>query len=184
MKRKFIIYFITMSTFFVAGCNGCEKVKPITNLGQESVLGSTQENEGMPTNYINAWSDACNFSFELWNDTIYALGGNFIKYKRLNDSLFEVFYPKAALVLHDVSIEKYENNRYISFSNRMMGCCLEPNQNVIHFGPDRLKFLILSKRSVKVLFPKKSIWKISRVSDSEIYIYNDCNRVKYFEFLD
>lgn len=31
MKRKFIIYFITMSTFFVAGCNGCEKVKPITN---------------------------------------------------------------------------------------------------------------------------------------------------------
>jgi hypothetical protein len=184
MKRKFIIYFIKISIFFVAGCNGCGKAKPIKNVVRESVLGSTQENEGMPTNYINAWSDACNFSFELLNDNIYALGGNFIKYKRLNDSLFEVFYPKAALVLHDVSIEKYENNRYISFSNRMMGCCLEPNQNVIYFGPDRLKFQILSKRSIKVFCPKKSIWKISRISDSEIYIYNEWHKVKYSQFSD
>jgi hypothetical protein len=184
MKRKFIIYFIKISIFFVAGCNGCGKAKPIKNAVRESVLGSTQENEGMPTNYINAWSDACNFSFELLNDNIYALGGNFIKYKRLNDSLFEVFYPKAALVLHDVSIEKYENNRYISFSNRMMGCCLEPNQNVIYFGPDRLKFQILSKRSIKVFCPKKSIWKISRISDSEIYIFNEWHKVKYSQFSD
>ena len=183
MKRKFIIYFITISIFFVAGCNGCDKAKSGKNVVRESVLGSAKENQGMPTNYINAWADACNFSFELGNDTIYALGGYFIRYKRLNDSLFEVFYPKTAFVLHDFSIEKYENDRCISFSN-MMGCCLDPNQNVIHFGPDRLKFQILSKRSIKVFCPKKSIWKISRISDSEIYIYNEWNRVKYSEFSD
>jgi len=183
MKRKFIIYFIIISTFFVAGCNGCDKEKTPEDSLRESDLGSAIENQGMPTNYINAWSDGCNFSFELGSDSIHAFGGTFIRYKRLNDSLFEVFYPKTALVLHDVSIKKYENDRWISFS-KMTGCCLDPNQNVIHFGPDQLKFQILSKSSVKVFYPKKSIWKISRISDTEIYIYNEWNRVKYSQFLD
>jgi len=166
-------YFITVSL-----------ITTILSCHEEIKKPDSKHIENMPTNHINAWSDGCGFSFELLHDSIYALSGTFIKYERLNDSLFNVIYPKYPMIVKDTRIDIYENNRFISFSNSGLTCCLDKNNNEIIFGADRLKFQKLSDNSVKIYYPEQSRWKISRVSDKEILIYNETNRTRYIEFRD
>jgi len=113
--------------------------------------------EVMPTNHINAWADRCGFSFEFSLDTIWALGVSNIRYKKLNDSLFEIYYPEKNQILKDVRKDNYESGRYISFSNSGLSCCIDKTKNEIYFGADWLKFQILNNSSIKVFYPKKTV---------------------------
>jgi len=92
--------------------------------------------EVMPTNHINAWADRCGFSFEFSLDTIWALGVSNFRYKKLNDSLFEIYYPEKNQILKDVRKDNYESGRYISFSNSGLSCCIDKTKNEIYFGAD------------------------------------------------
>jgi len=178
MKIKLISFLFTT---LIISCNLGNKK---TNTDHKvEVIETTLSNE-MPTNHINAWMDDCGFSFEFNGDTIWALGEHKIRYERLNDSLFEIFYPEKPMIIKDVRIENYEGSRYISFSNSGLGCCLHKTKNEIQFGADRLSFQKISDNSIKVFFPHKSFWKISRVSEREIYIYYEKNKIKYTEFKD
>jgi hypothetical protein len=158
MMKKYFIKVLMITTML--SCNEANK-KP--NPTQDEVKNEKHSLQDMPTNHINAWTDGCGFSFELGNDII---------------------YPKQSLVIKDVKIDFYEKSRYISFSNSGLGCCLDKNKNEIYFGADLLKFEMMSNNSIKVFFPQKSFWKISRISDREIYIYNEKNKAKYTEFID
>lgn len=162
-------------------CNeGSKKI----NQSQDEERNESHSLQEMPTNRINAWSDGCGFSFELGNDFIWALGDKYIKYERLNDTMFHIIYPKQPMVIKDIEIKFYNKSRFISFSNSGLTCCIDHEKNEIIFGADRLKFQKLSNNSIKVSFPQQSHWKISRVSEREIYIYNDRNRTKYSQFID
>lgn len=178
MKKYFIT--ILLVTIIVSCNQGSKK----TNTNPNEGINKMALSQEMPTSHINAWRDGCGFSFELGNDTIWALGAHIIKYNRLNDSLFEIIYPKYPTVIKDVRIENYENSRKISFSNSGLACCLDKTKNEIYIGADRLKFERLSNNSIKIFYPQQSRWKISRVSDREIYIYNEKNKTKYNRFQD
>ena len=162
----------------------CNSGSKKTNPSQDEGGNETHSLKDMPTNHINAWSDGCGFSFELLKDSMWALGIAFVKYERLNDSLFNITYPKNPMIIKDIRIDIYENSRFINFSNSGLGCCLDKNKNEIIFGADRLKFQKLSNNSIKIYFPQQSQWKISRVSEREIYINNERNRTKYTQFED
>ena len=172
--KKYFIKVLMITTML-----SCNEANKKTNPTQDEVRNEKHSLQDMPTNHINAWSDGCGFSFELVNDSIWAFGDKYIKYERLNDSIFNIIYPKQPMVIKDVEIEFYEKSRYISFSKSGLTCCLDQNKNEIIFGADRLKFQKLSNNSIKVSCPQQSQWKISRVSEREIYIYNDRNRTKY-----
>jgi len=178
MMKKYFIKVLMITTML-----SCNETNKKTNPTQDEVRNEKHSLQDMPTNHISAWSDGCGFSFEL-NDSIWAFGDKYIKYERLNDSIFNIIYPKQPMVIKDVEITFYEKGRYISFSKSGLGCCLDQNKNEIIFGADRLKFQKLSNNSIKVSCPQQSQWKISRVSEREIYIYNDRNRTKYSEFKD
>jgi hypothetical protein len=179
MMKKFFIKVLMITTIL-----SCNEANNKTNATQDDVRNEIHSLQDMPTNHINAWSDGCGFSFELGNDSIWAFGDKYIKYERLNDSIFNIIYPNKPMVIKDAEIEFYEKSRYISFSNSGLTCCLDKNKNEIIFGADRLKFQKLSNNSIKVYFPLQSRWTISRVSDREIYIYNERNRTKYTQFED
>jgi hypothetical protein len=175
--KKYFVKALLLTT--IISCNvESDKINPPKNEIKQDI--SIVQN--MPTNNISAWSDGCGFSFEFHNNSIWAMGVENIKYERLNDSIFNIIYPNKPMVINDVKIESNENSRYISFSNSGLTCCLDKNE--IIFGADRLKFQKLSNNSIKIFFPKKSTWKISRISDREIYISNEKNRIKYTEFND
>lgn len=177
--KKYFIKALLLTT--IISCNiESEKINPPKNDAKQDI--SLVQN--MPTNNINAWSDGCGFSFELHSNSIWAMGVENIKYERLNDSTFNIIYPNNPITINDVKIEFYENSRFISFSNSGQTCCLDQNKNEIIFGGDKLNFQKLSNNSIKVFFPTNSIWKISRVSDREIYITNKKNRIKYTAFND
>ena len=170
------------TVFLITTILSCNEVSKKTEQTLNEDGNQTHSVQDMPTNHINAWSDGSGLSFELHNDSIWALGDEFIKYERLNDSIFNIIYPKNPMVLKDIKIEIYENSRYMIFSNSGLSCHLDKNE--IIFGADRLKFQKLSNNSVKVYYPQQSKWKISRVSNTEIYIYNEKNKTKYRQFLD
>lgn len=180
MKRTFTFI---LSIIIITSCNYNNETK------KNSIIPKNEENKKLlsleiPTNHINAWMDKCGFSFELNTDTMWAMGEHNIRYKRLNDSLFEVYYPENYRILDDIRIENYDGGRFISFSNSGLGCCVDKTKNEIYFGADRLFFKIINANTIKVFYPQKSIWKISRISEREIYIYNEKNKIKYTEFTD
>lgn len=178
IMKKILIKILFITT--ITSCNIANEKKYQENEAEKD----KHPLQNMPTNNINAWSDECGFSFELHTNSIWAFGSEIIKYERLNDSIFNITYPENVTIIKDVKIESYENKRYISFSNSGLSCCLDQNKNEIIFGADRLKFQKIANNSIKIFFPKKSSWNISRISDREIYIYNKKNRVKYTEFND
>jgi hypothetical protein len=178
MKEVIGVFLMTI-VFMSCNYNGSNK----SETESHETESNHSLNQEMPTNRIHAWSDGCGFSFELHEGTMWAFDGNEIRYNRLNDSIFEVIYPEKPQIFKNFKIQTYEGGRYISF-DKNQAYCLDETKNEIPFGADRLKFEIVSSNSIKVFFPKKSTWKISRISDEEIFIYNEKNKVEYKRFLD
>ena len=95
-------YFITVSLItIILSCNQASKE---ANTSSNDGRNQTHSLQDMPTNHINAWSDRCGFSFELHHDSIWAFGDEFIKYERINDSLFNIIYPKKTMIIKDVRL--------------------------------------------------------------------------------
>ena len=151
---------------------------------QDEMSSSNERSNEMPTNQINAWTDGCEIAMEFARDnTIWALDSKTIKYSKINDSVFEIIYPKEPTIIKNIDIQTIGNLKYVSF-HKSLGNRINNEQNEIYFGADRLKFQTISKESIKVFYPSKSIWKIARISNSEIYIYNSSNKTRYQQFLD
>ena len=171
MKKKIFYSFLLI---IVVGCNQKKS---------DQEVPETIKNEVSSNNIGGAWADDCNFSFEFNDDYLYALGGDFIKYLRINDSLVKIIYPKKPKIIKNFTLNLNKNFNDISF-DKSMGCCIDVKKKVIIFGGDRLKYKLINENKIKVYFPKESYWKISRISSNEILISNKKNKVMYKEFQD
>lgn len=174
MKSQLIILL-----FFVF-CLGCVEKKQETNIDN---VENVSANSGPPA---NAWQDECGFAFEFGSDNyFYALGNTkIVKLKILNDSTYQINYPKQPVRIKNVKFDNYEGKSWVSYDNSGLTNCIDKKNREILFGPDRLKYKMLAKDVIQINFPKKSIWHFTRISEEEMFISNGNIKLKFTKFMD
>ena len=101
---SFIFIFV-----FLLGCSQNANNQNILDTKDEMSSSNERSNE-MPTNQINAWTDGCEIAMEFAGDnTIWALDSKTIKYSKINDSVFEIIYPKEPTIIKNINIQTIGN---------------------------------------------------------------------------
>ena len=137
------------------------------------------------------WTDqtgSMSFGVYTREDTniIHAFDTTIIKYKKLNDTLYQIIYPEK-LLLTNVEIESFydkENiigkgvllHEWISIDKFWSYDFNSKNEEII-FGADDLKIKKISRNKIIIIFPKESFWIVKKDGDN-IEIYNKNNKYR------
>lgn len=173
MKSLNLILFISVF------CFACAEKKQDKSIESDEKMSL---NSGPPA---AAWQDECGFAFEFSTNKVFALGTiEIVELLVLNDSTYQVIYPKQPVTLKNVKFDNYEGKSWVSYDNSGLSNCIDKKNKEILFGPDRLKYRVLAKNVIEIQFPAKSTWHFHIISEREMEVSNGKKKVKLTEFVD